>query len=138
MGLGKGEDSKAKAVSLIAEAKELYGQVAQSSPALEPLARVGLALATIQEGDLDKGRAALEEVTKKWPQSIGAEKARVNIEALAGYKPAQFSNEALDEPKPEANPEEGKAPAKEPAAKTDSKPAEAPKGAGEKAPTPKG
>ena len=62
-----GEDAKAKAAKLLAEAKDLYTQIAQSSPARESLARTGLALVMIQEGDLDKGLAALKEVTEKWP-----------------------------------------------------------------------
>jgi predicted negative regulator of RcsB-dependent stress response len=116
-----GEDLKAKAAKLIDEAKELYGQVAQSSKAFEPLARTGLAMVTIQEGNLDAGRKALEEVVAKWPQSIGAEKAKANLEALAGYKPEPFSNEPLEEPKPSAAPGETKAPE---ASKAETKPAE--------------
>ncbi|MBM4019521.1 MAG: hypothetical protein FJ288_14585 [Planctomycetes bacterium] len=103
-----GEDSQTKAAKLLAEAKDLYTQAALS-PALEPLAQTGLALVTVQEGDLDKGRAALQEVITKWPQSLGAEKARASLEALAGYKPVVFSSEPLEEPKPpEAKPAEAK------------------------------
>lgn len=98
----------------LAEASRLYTQVAESSESLAPLARVGLALVTIQRGDLKKGREALQEVVSKWPQSIGAEKARAHIEALAGYEPIVFSDEPLEEPKPpdaeeptEAEPKEG-------------------------------
>lgn len=129
----------------LAEASRLYTQVAESSESLAPLARVGLALVTIQRGDLKKGREALQEVVSKWPQSIGAEKARAHIEALAGYEPVVFSDEPLEEPKPPdaegsttAEPKEGGA-AKPPDAKPadvqpvpDAKPVPPPAGAEEK------
>jgi hypothetical protein len=111
-----GEDAKAKAAKLLAEAKDLYTQIAQSSPARESLARTGLALVMIQEGDLDKGLAALKEIADKWAGSLGAQKAKANIEALAGYKPVEFSDEPLEEPKPpEAKPAETPAPGAKPA-----------------------
>jgi outer membrane biosynthesis protein TonB len=95
------------------------------------MARAGLALVAIQEGDLDKGLAALKEVTEKWPGSLGAVKAKATLESLAGYKPIEFSNEPLEEPKP---PEEKPAETKPPEAKVpetpkppEAKPAEAPK-----------
>ena len=126
-----GEDSKARAAKFLAEAKDLYTQVAQQAPDCEPMARAGLALVTIQEGDLDKGLAALKEVTEKWPGSLGAQKAKANLEALAGYKPIEFSNEPLEEPKPpEEKPAETKAPepkAPEAPKPAEAKPAEAPK-----------
>jgi hypothetical protein len=130
-----GEDAKANAAKLLAEAKDLYTQIAQSPSAHESLARTGLAMVMIQEGDLDKGLAALKEVTEKWPQELGAQKAKANLEALAGYKPVEFSNEPLEEPKPpaEAKPPEVKpaeaapAEAPKPAPATEAKPA-APKG----------
>ena len=128
--MAPGEDPQAKAAKLLAEAKDLYTQVAQASPEREPLARAGLALIVIQEGDVDKGLLALKEVAEKWPQSLGAQKARANIEALANYKPIEFSNEPLEEPKPpEAKPAETPAPeAKSPAATPpEAKPAETPK-----------
>lgn len=100
----------------LAEAGKLYAEIAESSELLRPLAKVGLALVTVQEGDLEKGREGLREVVSKWPQSIAAEKARAHIEALAGYKPLVFSNEPLEEPtEPEkgetekAGPKEGEA-----------------------------
>jgi hypothetical protein len=131
-----GEDPRTRAAKLLAEAKDLYMQVAQATPALEPLARAGLALVTVQEGDLDKGRAALQAVITQWPQSLGADKARVNIEALAGYTPVAFSNEPLEEPKPpEAPSGESKAPEAGPAESP--KPAPAP-GGQPPAPAPKG
>jgi hypothetical protein len=99
-----GEDPKAKAAKLLVEARDLYAQVAQSTSDHAPLARAGLALVTIQEGDLDKGLAALKEVVEKDPQSLGAQKAKANLEALAGYKPIEFSDEPIEEPKPPAEP----------------------------------
>jgi len=82
----------------LAEAGTLYAEVAASSELLRPLAKVGLALVTVQQGDLKQGRAALQQVVSQWPQSIAAEKARSHIEALAGYEPLVFSNEPLEEP----------------------------------------
>ncbi len=106
----------------LAEARILYAEIAESSEHLRPLAKAGLALVTVQEGDLKKGREGLQEVVSKWPQSIAAEKARAHIEALAGYEPLVFSNEPLEEPtEPEkgetekAGPKEGEG-KKEPAA----------------------
>ncbi|HUU93887.1 MAG TPA: hypothetical protein VM238_22060 [Phycisphaerae bacterium] len=89
----------------LTEARKQYAEVEKSSELLRPLAKVGLALVTIQEGDLKKGREALQEVVSKWPQSIAAEKARSHIEALAGYMPLVFSNEPLEEPKAPAEAE---------------------------------
>jgi hypothetical protein len=121
---------------------------------------VGGALVSVQQGDVEKGVAALNEVVAKWPQSIAADKARAHIEELAAYKPLKFSDEPLEEeknlepktggtpegggkespaPKAEAKPPEAK-PAETPKAPA-AKPADAPKApAGEKAPapTPKG
>jgi hypothetical protein len=131
----KGEDAKAKAAGLLAEAKELYTQVAEKSPTLEPLARAGLAIIAIQEGDLDKGRAQLQEVVTKWPQSLGADKAKVNLEALAAYKPVPFSNEPIEEPAESSQPAPaaGESPAAGEKAPTAGEKAPA---AGEKAPAP--
>lgn len=117
-----GEDPKFKTATLLAEASDLYTQVAQSSSAFEPLARVGLALLAIQQGDLDQGRAALQEITQKYPNTPAAEKARAHMEALAGYRPMVFSDEPLEEPKKEETPAGGN-PAGTPA------PAEAPQAA---------
>ena len=144
-----GEDAKAKAASLLAEARDLDEQVAKSSEKFEPMARVGLALVTVQEGNVEKGTAALQEVVQKWPQSIAAAQAKSHLEMLSGYKPVVFSNEPLEKEKPEAKtaeapkgpeakpeskpPESPKAPQGEPAAPAP-KPAEAPKAA----PVPKG
>jgi hypothetical protein len=115
-GEAQGTEGKAKAPNLLAEAKELYAQ-AGKSPSLEPLTQVCLALLTAQEGDVEKGVASLKEVVAKWPQSIAADKARVHIEELAGYKPVKFSDEPLEEEKkPEPKAGQGKEP-----------PAEAPK-----------
>ena len=138
----KGEDAKAKAAALLADAKDQYTQVAESAPTLEPLARVGLALVTIQEGDVEKGRAALREVTTMWPGSAGAEKAKVHFDVLAGYKPVEFTNEPLEPPeeqKPEAKPAEQKPGAAKPAEVKPGKPklGETPS-APKAAPAPKG
>lgn len=128
-----GENAKARAAKFLAEAKDLYAQVAQQAPDCEPMAKAGLALVMIQEGDLDKGLAALKEVTERWPGSLGAVKAKATLESLAGYKPIEFSNEPLEEPKPpEEKPAETKAPeAKAPEAPKppEAAPAEAPKAA---------
>ena len=102
IGLAQGEDRKARMATRLAEAREMYQQAA-SVKDIEPLARVGLALVTIQEGDLDKGKASLQEVVQKWPQSVAADQARAHVAALSGYKPMSFSNEPIEEPaKPEA------------------------------------
>jgi hypothetical protein len=150
-------DPKSNPATLLADAKELYGPLAESSsPTLAPLAKVGLAMVTLQEGDLEKGtpaqkeanlekgRAALKEVIEKYPNSLAAAKASANLDMLAGYKPYELSNEPADEPKvkAEAVPEtktetkaETKAPdavtpapeAKAEAPKPDATPAETPK-----------
>jgi hypothetical protein len=59
-------------------------------------------MVTIQEGDVEKGRAALQTVLERWPNTIGAEKAKANIAALASYKPVEFSSEPVEEEKPPA------------------------------------
>jgi hypothetical protein len=121
------EDPKAKAARFLAEARDLYTQIAQAPGDGQAMARTGLALVMIQEGDLDGGRKALDEVTSKWAGSLGAQKAKANLEALAGYKPVEFSDEPLDEPKPpEAKLAEPQAPEAKPAAETP-KPATPPK-----------
>ena len=97
-----GEDPKAKAARCLAEARELYGDVAAKSPELAPVAQVGLALIDIQEGGIDKGTAALHEVVTKWPDTIASAMAKTHLEALAGYKPVEFSNQPLEEKKPPA------------------------------------
>lgn len=139
-----GEDVKAKSAALLTEAKDLYEQAAKSAES-EPAARVGLALVTAQQGDIEKARAALQEVVQKWPQSIAASQARIHSEQLASYQPVAFSDEPLEktEVKPEAEPVVK--PAAKPEAKAETKPeakpetpnpAEAPKAPA--APTPKG
>ncbi len=99
----EGEDPKAKAAASLAEAKTLYTEVAQNAPAQEALARVGLALVTVQEGDVEQGRTLLSEVLKQWPGSLAAVKAEVHLQELAGYKPMAFSDEPLEQPKPAAD-----------------------------------
>jgi len=131
MGAAKGGDAAAVS-ALLDEAKRLYEQVAASpGPApLKPFAEVGLALVTVQQGDLDKGKAALQEVVTKWPQSLAAAKARAHVEALASYKPVTFSADPLETPKPAADekaadPAEA-APAPAPETKPEAAPAEEP------------
>lgn len=135
-GTGEAKGTDAKPAELLKEAKEMYGQVATSSEALKPLAEVGLALLTVHEGDIAKGRAALQEVITKWPNSTAAEKARAHVEALAGYVPTPFSDEPLEEPKPPAEGEgatkaepDKTSPAQPDAKPADPKPAEEPKAA---------
>ncbi len=133
-GTGEAQGADAKPAELLKEAREMYGQVAASSEVLKPLAEVGLALMVVQEGDIAKGRAALQEVITKWPNSTAAEKARAHVQALAGYVPTPFSDEPLEEPKPPAEGEGAKkaepdkaAPAQPDAKPADAKPVEEPK-----------
>jgi len=93
--LGEGEEGRAKAARLLTEAKELYKKVAETGGREEAMARVGLALVAIQEGDLETGQKALETVRQKWPESIAAAKAKVHLDALADWEPVAFSNEPL-------------------------------------------
>ncbi|MBE3069351.1 MAG: hypothetical protein IMZ66_03855 [Planctomycetes bacterium] len=128
MGAAKGAEPAAVA-GMLDEAKRLYEQVAASSGlALKPFADVGLALVIVQQGDLDKGRAALQEVVTNWPQSLAAAKARAHVEALASYKPVAFSAEPLEAPPPAAGDEE--------AAPADATTGEVPTGPAEAAPAP--
>jgi len=116
---GSAEGSDADAT--LGEAEAFYTQVAEASKDLEPMARTGLALVTLQRGDLDAGRKALEQVAQKWPRSVAAVRAKAHLEALAGYEPVAFSDEPLEEPPaadetPPASAEEGgAAPAAQPA-----------------------
>jgi hypothetical protein len=135
-----GPEGKAKAAGLLAEARELYEQAGKSLQALDPLVQVDLAMLTVQAGDVEKGVAALQEIGKKWPDSVAAGKAKAHIEELAGYKPMKFSDEPLEEEKkPETKagaPTEGAA-KEPPPAKAETKPpetkaSEAPKTAPEK------
>jgi len=121
--------AKAQADAKLAEARKLYAKVAASYPQNESLADVKLALVTVQEGDLDKGRAALEEVAKKWPDSDAVVVARLHLDRLKGYKPVEFSPEPLesekkDEPKGEPPAAEKTGP--EGAGKAEAAPAAAP------------
>jgi hypothetical protein len=113
--VAEGADPKAKARALLDEARDLYAQAAAGDAELKPLADVGLALVTVQEGDVAKGREALEAVVKAHPLSIAAAKAQAHVEALAGYKPVEFSTEPLEAPKP---PADAPAPPAAPAAET--------------------
>ncbi len=82
----------------LAEAERLYTEVADASADLEPMARVGLALVTLERGRLDEGRKALGRVAETWPQSIAAARAKVHLDRLAGYEPVAFSDEPLERP----------------------------------------
>ena len=104
---GEGADRQAKREKQLAEARDLYAKVAESDGVGRPMARVGLALVLLEEGRLDEGRAALEEVRKEWPQSVAAAKAKAHLEALAGYEPIAFSDEPLEKPEKPKEPDEG-------------------------------
>jgi len=95
---GESADPQAKRERQLAEARDLYARVDESDGVGRPMARVGLALVLLEEGRLDEGRAALEDVRKAWPQSVAAAKAQAHLEALAGYEPIAFSEEPLTEP----------------------------------------
>jgi len=94
--VGEGADPQAKRERLLAEARDLYTKVAETDDVRRPMARVGLALVLLEEGRLDEGRAALEDVRREWPQSVAAAKAKAHLEALAGYEPMAFSDEPLE------------------------------------------
>lgn len=104
---GEGADRQAKRERQLAEARDLYTKVAETDELRRPMARVGLALVLLEEGRLDEGRAALEEVRKEWPQSVAAAKAKAHLEALAGYEPIAFSDEPLEKPEKPKEPGEG-------------------------------
>ncbi|MGB2796151.1 MAG: hypothetical protein WBD44_02670 [Phycisphaerae bacterium] len=104
---GEGADRQAKREKQLAEARDLYAKVAESDGVGRPMARVGLALVLLEEGRLDEGWAALEEVRKEWPQSVAAVKAKAHLEALAGYEPIAFSEEPLEKPEKPKEPGEG-------------------------------
>jgi len=133
--VAQGEDAKAKAARCLAEAKDLYAGVAKEFPEHEGLARVGLALVAVQEGDLAQGTAMLDGIGRTWPDSPAAAKARIHLQALAGYKPVPFSNEPLEGPKPLETPEgPGAAGSESPGAETPK--AETPKTESPKTETP--
>jgi len=123
---GEGADPQAKREKQLAEARDLYTKVAETDDVRRPMARVGLALVLLEEGRLDEGRAALEEVRKAWPQSVAAAKAKAHLEALAGYEPIAFSDEPLEKPEKPKEPGEGGGAAKpgEPKAPETGPPAE--------------
>jgi len=93
---GESADPQAKREKQLAEARDHYTKVAETDDVRRPMARVGLALVLLEEGRLDEGRAALEDVRKEWPQSVAAAKAKAHLEALAGYEPMAFSDEPLE------------------------------------------
>jgi len=104
---GESADPQTKREKQLAEARDLYAKVAETDDVRRPMARVGLALVLLEEGRLDEGRAALEEVRKAWPQSVAAAKAQAHLEALAGYEPSAFSDEPLEKPEKPKEPGEG-------------------------------
>jgi len=91
------EEQEARRARLLAEVRGLYARVAEAGGIQEPMARTGLALVAIQEGDLDDGRAALEEVCEKWPRSVAVVRAKAHLEAIAGYEPVAFPQEPIEE-----------------------------------------
>jgi hypothetical protein len=113
---GESADPQAKREKQLAEARDLYTKVAESDGVGRPMARVGLALVLLEEGRLDEGRAALEEVRKAWPQSVAAAKAQAHLEALAGYEPSAFSDEPLAKPETAGEGKEEKQKQEEPSA----------------------
>jgi hypothetical protein len=113
---GESADPQAKREKQLAEARDLYTKVAETGDARRPMARVGLALVLLEEGRLDEGRAALEEVRKAWPQSVAAAKAQAHLEALAGYEPSAFSDEPLAKPETAGEGKEEKQKQEEPSA----------------------
>ncbi|MFO8015296.1 MAG: hypothetical protein R6X20_18595 [Phycisphaerae bacterium] len=122
-----GEVEADDAASVLEEAEAFYAQAAKASEDLEPMARTGLALVTLQRGDLDAGRKALEEVAEQYPQSVAAAKAKLHLDALAGYEPIAFSEEPVQAPTaPEEVPETLPEGAEEPAAAPDEVPAPPP------------
>jgi hypothetical protein len=153
-----GEIGADDASSTLEEAEALYAQVAKASKDLEPMARAGQALVTLQRGDLDAGRKALEDVAEAYPQSVAAAKAKLHLDALAGYEPVAFSDEPLQTPPPPEEapegagesgdaPDEAPAPPPEPpgeeagdapAGKAEEPPSEAPAGKAEKTDKPVG
>ena len=123
---GESADPQAKREKRLAEARDLYTKVAETDDARRPMARVGLALVLLEEGRLDEGRTALEDVRREWPQSVAAAKAKAHLESLAGYEPTAFSDEPLEKPEKPKEPDEGGGEAKpgEPKAPETKPPAE--------------
>ena len=85
----------------LAEARQLYREVAEKRGRNEPLARMKLGLVLVQEGGLEKGRAALEEVAKTWPDTAAAVVAGLHLDGLKGYRPVTFSAEPLESDEPD-------------------------------------
>ena len=119
--------TEAEADAKLAEAKTLYTQAVATSKTDEPLARAKLGLVAVEEGDINKGKAALEEVAKKWPDSEAAVLARLHLDRLKNYQPIEFSDEPLESEKKgeEQGGTSGKAP---PAARTNAQPENPPAG----------
>jgi hypothetical protein len=90
-----------RAAQDLADAKEQFSLALAEDPALEPMARLMLALITVHEGDLEAGVKRLREVVERWPQSEAAAGARLHAARLEGYRPVAFSDEPLEPPKKE-------------------------------------
>ena len=119
------------------EAEAFYTQVAKASKDLEPMARTGLALVTLQRGDLDEGRKALEQVTDEWPQSVAAARAKAHLEVLAEEAPPESGEEVVPAAPAVGSPAE--APAEVPAEEAvPATPAEVPAEETEESPKPVG
>lgn len=146
-----GQVEEEETATVLGEAEGFYTQAAGASKELEPMARTGLAMVSLQRGDLDAGRKALESVVTSWPQSVAAAKAKVHLDALAGYEPVAFSDEPMgleapgEEPVPAPVGEAGETPTEAvpageapeaPAEKAEEAPAE--KTPAEDTPTPAG
>ena len=106
--------TKAQAQQDLAAAKNEFTRAIAGDPSCEPLARLMLALITVQEGGLEPGMKALQEVVDKWPQSEAAGSARLHLARLQAYKPVAFSDEPLEPPK-KGEKKEGAKPAAPPA-----------------------
>lgn len=92
---------KDKAQRDLAAAKDEFERAAAADPSCVPMARLMLALITVQEGRLEAGLKALQEVVDQWPQSEAAGSARLHLARLQAYKPVAFSDEPLEPPKKE-------------------------------------
>jgi hypothetical protein len=97
--------AKDKAQRDLAAAKDQFEQAAADLSCVAT-ARLMLALITVQEGRLEAGLKALQEVVDQWPQSEAAGSARLHLGRLQAYKPVAFSDEPLETPKKEDRPQE--------------------------------
>jgi hypothetical protein len=119
------EDEPMDDVAMLAEAERHFSHVAENSEVHRPMAEVGLGMVALQEGRLDEGLARLKSVRTEWPQSLAAAKAKMHIEALAGYEPIEFREGLPEEVAPEEEPAGDEVPEEEtpaPATETDETP----------------